>query len=671
MKSDLIRAVLVTGLPTEHAVVAVVVPAGGGIDEGEILSALRAVARHEGLRPFEVPLGVVVEPLADGEMPWTADNGLLTPSLKLHRRAIETRYADRIRGVYAHAATQVEAPEELGHDQPDRHADLIRHLVANLLRVHPSEIEMEHSFEDHGGGSLAAMELVLRLRQLVPPGNARRRTDDPAALTNTPLIEVAGWLVGSKGSPRAPVSDTPKARETRAEAAGSESDSSAAARHNEAARQANADAAWCELPEPLPPPSTAGGIFLTGATGFLGIHMVAELAASLEPGQRLYALIRAHNDEAARLRLEAALRDADLDAPLVAAGASKPGPVVALAGSLERDRFGLDPALWAMLASEVGLIYHSGAAVSFEKDYLGLRDANVGGTRRVLELATEHSLKAIHFVSSLNVAFLLEQRGVRPAREDSPLPAELSTKIVAGSLGYAITKWASERMVQGLYAASGGRLRFSVSRPALITWSTATGFANESDWFTRMIRSCLQMRAAIGPAEAGVPRWATLRAATARGLDLVPVDFVARAVCRLGDLTRIGTLPPATVEDSGAVPTYHVSNLAPNEQGLITIEHLMDMVVAADLRYSEPTAGATFLPFSEWLLQVEAEGAPALPILPMLIGMNPARPRTEAGLFAAAMAVPGGPVPVACPSFDQKLVDTFVRRVREQERTGR
>ncbi|MEX1309148.1 MAG: non-ribosomal peptide synthetase, partial [Candidatus Sulfomarinibacteraceae bacterium] len=167
MKSDLVRAVLVTGLPTAQAIVAVAVPAGDGIGAEEIEASFRAVARREGLRPFEVPAGVVVEPLVDGELPWTAANGLLTPSHKLCRRAIEAHYAAEIREISNRDASYGEGPSVESAPGEHRHEELIRHLAANLLRIHPDEVEMDHSFSDHGGESLAAMELVLRLRHLL------------------------------------------------------------------------------------------------------------------------------------------------------------------------------------------------------------------------------------------------------------------------------------------------------------------------------------------------------------------------------------------------------------------------------------------------------------------------------------------------------------------------
>jgi len=660
MRSDLVRALLVTGLPTARSIVAVVVSARDGIGTEEIAADLRLIAHREGLRPFEVPVGVVVELPIDGELPWTTANGLLTPSHKLCRRAIESHYAAQIREIYDRAG----ADGTLAPVEPNvgsgRHEDLIRHLVANLLQLHPDEVEMEHSFSDHGGESLAAMELVLRLRLLLPPSEAQSRTSDTAKLTETPLAEVASWIAGT---PTSPARSTSAPNENLISRPPPVSVEAKSIEHDDA-QVANADAAWCDLPDELPPQSEADGIFLTGATGFLGIHMVAELAASLEPGQQLFALVRAEDDEGARRRLEQALSRAGLKSPAVGAGATESSPIIALAGSLEHDRFGLETAVYQRLCTEIGLIHHVGASVTFEQGYGGLREPNVHGTRRVLQLATEGQLKALHFVSSLNVAHLLESCGIRPALEISRLPTVLPAKTVAGSSGYAVSKWASERMVQGMYHASAGHLRFSVSRPALITWSTSTGFANESDWFSRLLLSCLQMRCAIGQAEAGVPRWAPLTEATARGLDLVPVDYTARAICRLGELTRTGALQPGT-----QAPTFHVSNLAPAEKGLITVEHLMDMLVASDLSHSSPGAGFSFTPLPDWLLRVEAEGAPALPILPMLARMNPALPRTKADRFAEIMAEPGGPFAARCPAFDQTVVDTFVQRIRRMDQT--
>jgi fatty acid CoA ligase FadD9 len=659
MTSDLVRAVFVTGLPTESAVVAVVVPVDPSADSGSLLAGLRAVAGREGLRPHEIPKGVVVDPPVAGRLPWTPENGLLTATLKLDRRALDAHYADRIRDAYGRAETDTDHDVEPS-DGGVRSVDRVRHLVANLLHLSFDEVDPSRTFADHGGGSLAALELVLCLRQVLPPGIAREKAADAASLTTTPLVDIAGWM--AEGGPTVRTAERPRQAEVEDQrpieirSAGPVSD---------AATRANRDAVWCATPIPLPPERGPGGILLTGATGFLGVHLIPELAASLSAGQRLFALVRADDHQAAKRRLEKALREAELGSMPIAAGPAAEGRVVALAGSLDVDAFGLDDGVYDQVAHDVGLIHHVGAVVTAGGTYEDLRDVNVGGTRRVLELAMSGRRKAVHFVSSLNVALLLAASGARQVVEDTPLPETLPEDLVNRSLPYAVSKWAGERMLHNLAAATDGGLRVSIGRPALITWSTRTGVANDTDWFTRTLRSCLDMRCVIGAPEAGVPRWMPRIPAATTGLDLVPVDFVARAVRRLGEMTQTGTLP--AIAPAGRAPVFHISNLAPDERGLVSVEHLMDLVVAAELHLSGPGASMRALPLSDWLLEVEIEGAAALPVRDQLAGMRPDQPRTRAERFAAAMEAPHPDGPIRCPPIDRSLVEAFVRRTREGE----
>jgi len=286
----------------------------------------------------------------------------------------------------------------------------------------------------------------------------------------------------------------------------------------------------------------------------------------------------------------------------------------------------------------------------------------VAGTRRVVELATTGTAKALHFVSSLNVAFILEACGVRPACEESPLPGRLADRVIAANPPYGVSKWVGERMVQRTHAHCRGEWRASISRPALITWATDTGWANDSDWLTSVLLSCLRMGCAIAPPEVGSPSWTRVTPASARGLDLVPVDFVARAVGRLGRLTLDGALPPPTrPSDSGHAPTFHVSNTTPGEKGLVTLPYLMDLLAAAHLDVA-PSSPLRVLPQPEWMLRAEVERAPVAPLLPMLERMSFAFARPQSARFCAAMAPRDGEPALECPPVDERLVGAFVRR---------
>ncbi len=655
LSSELVEAVLITGSPLRSAVVAVVVPARDEVTAAEVLVALRAVARRRGLRPGEIPAGVVIAPRVGGAMPWTVDNGLLTPALKLNRRTLEEKYRDQVEAAYADRESVRSAAAASGPAGEDLTtvSRRLAAIVAGLLALPPAEVDVGRSFVELGGDSQSAMELVLHLEQAFSGQDLVAGSEDSRWLVESPLAEVAHRLAGRRPGP---ADDIPPPA---APAATVPAEESAAIAGEAQAAAANADAAAVPLPAHLPPAADQGHVFLTGATGFLGIHLLAHLASSLPRGTRIYALARATSDEKARDRLQSALRDAALEPPVIGLPADgEPARVVAVAGSLAESRLGLTDEVYSRLASEVGLIYHVGAEVSIDKSYARLRGPNVEGTRRVMELATATALKTLHFVSSLNVTWIVGQSSGRRVYEESPLPRRLSERIAAANPGYAVSKWVGERMLQELFSHCGGALRASVSRPALITWSQATGYANASDWLTRVLASCLRMRRAIGPDEVGVPRWAPETPVSARGLDMVPVDFAARAVARLGELTHSSTLPAPSRPAGDQVPTFQVSNIAPAQSGLVTLPHLMDMLAAADLRYSGLTEVIEYVPFSEWLSLAEtaAEPLPVLPVLAQLRRMSTFFERSETSRFAGVVAgLPGG-----CPPFDQALVDTFV-----------
>src|SRR5690606_32006448 len=87
---------------------------------------------------------------------------------------------------------------------------------------------------------------------------------------------------------------------------------------------------------------------LTGATGFVGSLVLERL---IERGDRVLALIRGANDEAARNRLEELAEQMWGDRSAVTA-------VEVMAADLERDRLGLDEAGWDRLASRTRSIIH-------------------------------------------------------------------------------------------------------------------------------------------------------------------------------------------------------------------------------------------------------------------------------------------------------------------------
>jgi nucleoside-diphosphate-sugar epimerase len=121
-------------------------------------------------------------------------------------------------------------------------------------------------------------------------------------------------------------------------------------------------------------------VFLTGATGFLGMEVLARL---LEEGDReVLALIRASDDAAAEQRLD----------DVVATLWDDPSPyrsrVTAVRGDVTAPGLGLGDRRdeWA---SRTGAVLHCAASISFDLPLAEARAINVDGTARVLDFAVD------------------------------------------------------------------------------------------------------------------------------------------------------------------------------------------------------------------------------------------------------------------------------------------
>jgi thioester reductase-like protein len=253
---------------------------------------------------------------------------------------------------------------------------------------------------------------------------------------------------------------------------------------------------------PLPPAvdDEPRRIFLTGATGFLGAYLLAGLLR--ETGAGVLCLVRAPDAAAGLARLRQALETHGLWEPGHAAR------IEAIPGDLELVRFGLDEERFSALAHGVDAIFHSGALVNFVYPYAALRAANVGGTREVLRLACSGRVKPLHHISTIAV-FPLWLEGERSYRETDLEHGE----VLYG--GYSQSKWVAEKMVA--VARSRG-LPVTVYRPGGIAGDSRTGSSDPGSFLSRALRSYIELGA--------MPR---LRFE----VDMVPVDFVARAVLAL------------------------------------------------------------------------------------------------------------------------------------------
>lgn len=201
------------------------------------------------------------------------------------------------------------------------------------------------------------------------------------------------------------------------------------------------------------------GIFLTGATGLLGAHLLHDLYSRTRA--RIYCLVRASDDETARTRLDQQLAGyfADFRAD---------DRITALAGDLTRPRFGLSVEDFTRLSADIDAIYHCGAQVNHLAPYESLRASNVLGLIEILKLACADTPKQVHAISSLVAAVEQDEEGYRLDEDwlmgDPP-------EFLKG-YGYAQTKWAAERL---LAQAQERGLQARIYRPGFIGGRSDSG----------------------------------------------------------------------------------------------------------------------------------------------------------------------------------------------------
>lgn len=180
-------------------------------------------------------------------------------------------------------------------------------------------------------------------------------------------------------------------------------------------------------------------VVLTGATGFLGRHILQRLVSDNTVKEVHCIAIR------------------DTSKPLV----DSP-KVITYPGDLRDPLLGLSDDDARRVFCRASAIIHNGADVSFLRSYWTLRAANVLSTKAIVRLAMKHavdkSLLHFHFVSTAGVV----QLGTDELYEEaiSVLQPQKNAN------GYIVSKWASEKYLENVHAGSG--LPITIHRPSYV-----------------------------------------------------------------------------------------------------------------------------------------------------------------------------------------------------------
>jgi thioester reductase-like protein len=240
-------------------------------------------------------------------------------------------------------------------------------------------------------------------------------------------------------------------------------------------------------------------ILVTGATGFLGAHLVSELLQC--SGATLHCLVRPGAGSVDRVQRQLEHHGLWNDA--------HSARLRVVAGDLERSAFGMSRAQFTALAAQTEVVYHAAAAVNWIHGYDSLRAANVLGTREIIRFASTGNLKPVHFISSIGVCY--STRGPR-ALDETANPLDAAAGL---HLGYAQSKCVAESLMR---AAGALGLPVTISRPALLSGHSVSGRGHGDDLVARFIAGCIRLGCAPDL------DWR---------MDCLPVDFAARAMVGL------------------------------------------------------------------------------------------------------------------------------------------
>jgi NAD(P)-dependent dehydrogenase (short-subunit alcohol dehydrogenase family) len=231
--------------------------------------------------------------------------------------------------------------------------------------------------------------------------------------------------------------------------------------------------------------------FVTGGTGFIGRHLIANL---LKRKGTIYVLVRRGSQK----KLEALRQRLGADSKRL----------VAITGDLAKPKLGVTAANQKALKGKIRHFFHLAAIYDMEADAESQMVANVEGTRNAVQLAEALGAGCFHHVSSIAAA------GLYPGvfREDMFDEAE----------GLDHPYFRSKHESEGIVRRECSR-PFRIYRPGIVVGHSRTGEMDKIDgpyYFFTLIKRMREM----------LPPWMPTIGIEGSRINIVPVDFVADAM---------------------------------------------------------------------------------------------------------------------------------------------
>jgi MGT family glycosyltransferase len=277
-------------------------------------------------------------------------------------------------------------------------------------------------------------------------------------------------------------------------------------------------------PQATLPPRHATEVFLTGATGYVGSHLLGALLRDTDA--RINCLVRALTPQVARIRLRRSFTERGL------IELWDDNRIGVLPGDLSEPELGLDENGIAIVRDQCEAIYHCAATVDFLLPYSALKPANVNSVRRLIDWTAEGRSKSLHFVSTLSV--------IDPTDNSDEITENAPLKSWNGLIGgYSQSKWAADTLMRE--ALSRG-LPVAIYRLGAITGDRRHAICNATDMIWRVVRASVRLGAILDVHMA-----------------MTPVDDIADAMLRLSRSDR----PWGGIYHLVSQGTVHLRDMAP------------------------------------------------------------------------------------------------------------
>jgi amino acid adenylation domain-containing protein/thioester reductase-like protein len=257
---------------------------------------------------------------------------------------------------------------------------------------------------------------------------------------------------------------------------------------------------------------------LTGATGFLGSHLLREL---LDRGQKVFCLVRCASETAGLERIRDTFRRFRIDT-------QKLENAWIVKGDITLPNLGLPVDVYKRLFEQVTDVVHCAATVNMLANYEELKGVNVMGTRNMIDFCLTGAKKRLHVASTLSV-FVSTDRNSGVAYESDDLSTP--TNIYGG---YGQTKFVAEKMVQAVNPTYCDVFTY---RFGLLCGDTKHGISAPKDFLGMFFR---------GAKTIGVLPYDT---SDAMAVDVTPIDQASHIV--------------ADIIESGNPGVYHIASEHP------------------------------------------------------------------------------------------------------------